>query len=148
MVTPWDFIHRVKSYNHHKKCQLFTLGVKPGLKIILCSIYYKIPSSFFTPSLIVFNFMLVSSFVRLERVQNERDDLHQQLKIVTDETLTAEEKAQRMDMLLKEEEARIYDVEKQLSRLRETQVGIVFLSVNSFSLQSHQHQFSSNNIKT
>jgi len=41
---------------------------------------------------------------------------------VTDETLTAEEKAQRMDMLLKEEEARIYDVEKQLARLRETQV--------------------------
>ena len=53
---------------------------------------------------------------------------------MTDETLTAEEKAQMMDMLLKEEEARIYDVEKQLSRLRETQVGIVFLSVNSFSL--------------
>ena len=64
---------------------------------------------------------------------------------MTDETLTAEEKAQMMDMLLKEEEARIYDVEKQLSRLRETQVGIVFLSVNSFSLQSHQHQFSPNN---
>ena len=60
---------------------------------------------------------------------------------MTDETLTAEEKAQMMDMLLKEEEARIYDVEKQLSRLRETQVGIVFLSVNSFSLQ----QFSPNN---
>lgn len=58
---------------------------------------------------------------RLERVQKERDDLRQQLKIVTDETLTAEEKAQRMDMLLKEEEARIYDVEKQLARLRETQ---------------------------
>ncbi|KAL9963526.1 hypothetical protein ACROYT_G027041 [Oculina patagonica] len=58
---------------------------------------------------------------RLERVQNERDDLREQLKIVTDETLTAEEKAQRMDTLLKEEEARIYDVEKQLARLRETQ---------------------------
>ena len=41
---------------------------------------------------------------------------------MTDETLTAEEKAQRMDMLLKEEEARIYDIEKQLARLRETQV--------------------------
>ena len=41
---------------------------------------------------------------------------------MTDETLTAEEKAQQMDMLLKEEEARIYDVEKQLARLRETQV--------------------------
>ena len=107
-------------------------------------LFNKMPSSFFTPSLIVFNFMLVLSFIRLERVQRERDDLHQQLKIVTDETLTAEEKAQRMDMLLKEEEARIYDVEKQLSRLRETQVGIVFLSVNSFSLQSHQHQFSPN----
>ena len=91
---------------------------------------------------------LVSSFIRLERVQKERDDLHQQLKIVTDETLTAEEKAQRMDMLLKEEEARIYDVEKQLSRLRETQVGIVFLSVNSFSLQNNQHQYSPNNVKT
>lgn len=61
-------------------------------------------------------------FVRLDRVQRERDDLQEQLKIVTDETLTAEEKAQRMDMLLKEEEARIYDVEKQLARLRETQV--------------------------
>ena len=60
--------------------------------------------------------------LRLERVQKERDDLRQQLKTVTDETLTAEEKAQRMDMLLKEEEARIYDVEKQLGRLRETQV--------------------------
>ena len=58
---------------------------------------------------------------------------------MTDETLTAEEKAQMMDMLLKEEETRIYDVEKQLSRLRETQVGIVFRSVNSFSLQSNQH---------
>ena len=107
-------------------------------------LFNKIPSSFFTPSLIVFNFMLVLSFIRLDRVQRERDDLHQQLKIVTDETLTAEEKAQMMDMLLKEEEARIYDVEKQLSRLRETQVGIVFLSVNSFSLQSHQYQFSPN----
>ena len=41
---------------------------------------------------------------------------------MTDDTLTAEEKAQQMDMLLKEEEARIYDVEKQLARLRETQV--------------------------
>ena len=36
--------------------------------------------------------------------------------------MTAEEKAQLMDTLLKEEEARIYDVEKQLARLRETQV--------------------------
>lgn len=63
-----------------------------------------------------------SSQLRLERVQKERDDLRKQLKIVTDETLTSEEKAQRMDMLLKEEEARIYDVEKQLARLRETQV--------------------------
>lgn len=62
------------------------------------------------------------SQLRLERVQNERDDLRKQLKIVTDETLTSEEKAQRMDMLLKEEESRIYDVEKQLARLRETQV--------------------------
>lgn len=59
---------------------------------------------------------------KLERVQKERDDLLKQLKIVTDETLTSEEKAQRMDMLLKEEESRIYDVEKQLARLRETQV--------------------------
>ena len=66
------------------------------------------------------------TFIRLERVQKERDDLREQLKIVTDETLTAEEKAQRMDMLLKEEEARIYDVEKQLARLRETQVFKVF----------------------
>ena len=66
------------------------------------------------------NFVIL--FIRLERVQRERDDLREQLKIVTDETLTAEEKAQRMDMLLKEEEARIYDVEKQLARLRETQV--------------------------
>ena len=107
-------------------------------------LFKKIPSSFFAPSLSFYLISLVSSFIRLERVQKERDDLHQQLKIVTDETLTAEEKAQRMDMLLKEEEARIYDVEKQLSRLRETQVGIVFLSVNSFSLQSHQHQFSPN----
>ena len=66
--------------------------------------------------------ILGNTFIRLERVQKERDDLREQLKIVTDETLTAEEKAQRMDMLLKEEEARIYDVEKQLARLRETQV--------------------------
>ncbi|KAJ7376952.1 Coiled-coil domain-containing protein 39, partial [Desmophyllum pertusum] len=58
---------------------------------------------------------------RLERVQRERDDLRHQLKIVTDDTMTAEEKAQLMDTLLKEEEARIYDVEKQLARLRETQ---------------------------
>lgn len=58
---------------------------------------------------------------KLERVQKERDDLRKQLKIVTDETLTSEEKAQRMDVLLKEEESRIYDVEKQLARLRETQ---------------------------
>lgn len=58
---------------------------------------------------------------KLERVQKERDDLRKQLKIVTDETLTSEEKAQRMDMLLKEEESRIHDVEKQLARLRETQ---------------------------
>lgn len=77
---------------------------------------------------------MASLFIRLERVQRERDDLREQLKIVTDETLTAEEKAQRMDMLLKEEEARIYDVEKQLARLREIQVkflssGITF-SVN------------------
>ena len=109
--------------------------VKNNIKLHL---FNKISSSFFTPSLnIVLNFMLVSSFIRLERIQKERDELHQQLKIVTDETLTAEEKAQRMDMLLKEEEARIYDVEKQLSRLRETQVGIVFLSDNFFSPQSH-----------
>ena len=69
-------------------------------------------------------FKLTESYepLRLDRVQKERDDLRHQLKIVTDETLTAEEKAQRMDMLLKEEETRIYDVEKQLARLRETQV--------------------------
>lgn len=78
----------------------------------------------------VFVFELI--LLRLERVQNERDDLRQQLKIVTDETLTAEEKAQRMDMLLKEEEARIYDVEKQLGRLRETQVRNSLNSDNRF----------------
>lgn len=76
--------------------------------------------------LMIYDIFLVKKniilFIRLGRVQKERDDLREQLKIVTDETLTAEEKAQQMDMLLKEEEARIYDVEKQLARLRETQV--------------------------
>jgi lipase chaperone LimK len=58
---------------------------------------------------------------RLERAQRERNDLLEQLKIASNETLTAEERAQMMDALLKEEEAKIHTIEQLLSRLRETQ---------------------------
>ena len=60
--------------------------------------------------------------VRLERAQADRADLQEELKVVSDKSLSAEERAQRMDALLKDEESRIYEVEKQLERLRETQV--------------------------
>ena len=72
----------------------------------------------------------LSSFPRLKKVQLEREALNERLKIVLDETLTAEERAQKMDELLKEEENRIYEVEKQLARLRETQVLFVCFTIS------------------
>ena len=61
-------------------------------------------------------------FCRLSDVQNERDMLNMRLKETIESTMTAEERAFAMEKLLKEEEARILQVEKELARLREIQV--------------------------
>lgn len=57
------------------------------------------------------------------------------MKIASDMSLTAEERALQMDALLKDEEMRIYEVEKQLARLRETQVGHSTEMLASLNLQ-------------
>ena len=48
--------------------------------------------------------------------------LNMRLKETIESTMTAEERAFAMEKLLKEEEARILQVEKELARLREIQV--------------------------
>lgn len=48
--------------------------------------------------------------------------LNMKLKETIESTMTAEERAFAMEQLLKEEEARIHQVEKELARLREIQV--------------------------
>ncbi|KAK3698535.1 hypothetical protein QZH41_014464 [Actinostola sp. cb2023] len=58
---------------------------------------------------------------KLEKAQKERNDLLEQLKIASSETLSAEDRAQMMDALLQEEEAKIHLIEQLLARLRETQ---------------------------
>ena len=62
---------------------------------------------------------------RLSDVQNERDMLNLRLKETIESTMTAEERAFAMEQLLKEEETRIHQVEKELARLREIQVGLI-----------------------
>lgn len=65
--------------------------------------------------------MNIMTIFRLEKAQKDRNDLLEQLKIASSETLSAEERAQMMEALLQEEEAKIHSVEQLLSRLRETQ---------------------------
>ena len=48
--------------------------------------------------------------------------MYEQLKIVADTTLSAEDRAYRLEEVLKKEEDRIHEVEKELNRLREKQV--------------------------
>ena len=60
---------------------------------------------------------------RLERAQKTRENLYEQLKAVADSTLSAEDRAYRLEEVLKKEEDRIHEVEKELNRLREKQVG-------------------------
>jgi predicted transcriptional regulator len=78
-------------------------------------------------------------------VQSERDMLNQRLKETIESTMTAEERAFAMEQLLKEEEARIHQVEKELARLREIQVclnsGKLAISmINLKLLCSHAHE--------
>ena len=65
---------------------------------------------------------LLNDLYRLENVQNEHELLSFKLKETTESTMSAEERAFRMEELLKEEENRIHEVQKELARLREIQV--------------------------
>lgn len=59
---------------------------------------------------------------RLETAQKTRENLYEQMKLAADTTLSAEDRAYRLEEVLKNEENRIHEIEKELSRLRETQV--------------------------
>ncbi len=52
---------------------------------------------------------------RLETVKHQREIMQQELKKTTVKTLTAEEKAHKLDQLLGEEEAVIASIEKDIS---------------------------------
>ena len=61
-------------------------------------------------------------FSRLQKAQQTRENLYEQLKIAADTKLSAEDRAYRLEEVLKNEETRIHEVEKELHRLREKQV--------------------------
>lgn len=59
--------------------------------------------------------------LRFDTLQKQRELMQQELKKNTQKTLSSEERAQRMDQLLAEEEAKISQFENQLAELREKQ---------------------------
>ena len=58
---------------------------------------------------------------RLETTQKQRELLQQELKKSTQKTLSSEERAQKMDEMLSQEEGTVRQLEKELSTLRERQ---------------------------
>ena len=71
-------------------------------------------------------------------MQKQRELMQEELKRSTQKTLSAEERAQQMDQMLSDEEARIAQLEKEMAALREKQVriDIEYASLDSVSCLS------------
>ena len=69
---------------------------------------------------------LISVFVNysLERLQEKRQLLEEELQKKTESTLTSESRAEEMDKLLLEEETRITQLNKELEKIREKEVSM------------------------
>ena len=69
---------------------------------------------------------LISVFVNysLERLQEKRQLLEEELQTKTESTLTSESRAEEMDKLLLEEETRITQLNKELEKIREKEVSM------------------------
>ena len=61
-------------------------------------------------------------FFRLSRAVAVKEDLIEQLDMAENSKLTAEQRAEQLEMALKREEQRIIEVERELAKLREVQV--------------------------
>lgn len=59
----------------------------------------------------------------METVQHQRKIMQQELKKSTQKSLTSEERAYQMDLLLSEEDGRLKTLEKELEVQRDKQVG-------------------------
>ena len=55
-------------------------------------------------------------------MQKQRELMQEELKRSTEKTLSAEERAQQMDQMLSDEEARVAQLEKEMAAYREKQV--------------------------
>ena len=68
----------------------------------------------------------ISVFVNysLERLQEKRQLLEEELQKKTESTLTSESRAEEMDKLLLEEETRITQLNKELEKIREKEVSM------------------------
>lgn len=65
--------------------------------------------------------MCLSFLCRLENAKITHEALVEKLKFATESTLSAEERAARMDEMMQEEEKRQFEIETELKRLRDLQ---------------------------
>ena len=84
--------------------------------ISICTVCYRL-YTYHAPCTMPFVFYAC----RFDTLQKQRELMQQDLKKSTQKTLSSEERAQRMDQLLAEEEDKISHLENQLSDLREKQ---------------------------
>ena len=66
---------------------------------------------------------------RLDMVQRQRELMQEELKRSTQKVLSAEERAQEIDSRLTEEEEHLQQLEKEIAKLREKQVGLCPLTI-------------------
>lgn len=88
---------------------------------------FLIPSSFWG---------FFSCISRLGQAKLTNEELQEQYRIAQDTTISAEEKAQIIEKALKKEEARILEIEKELTRLRDKQVRCVGVETLSGKFKS------------
>ena len=62
---------------------------------------------------------------RVDTMQKQRELMQEELKQSTEKTLSAEERAQQMDQMLSDEEARVAQLEKEMAAYREKQVRVI-----------------------
>lgn len=62
---------------------------------------------------------------RVDTMQKQRELMQEELKRSTEKTLSAEERAQQMDQMLLDEEARVAQLEKEMAAYREKQVRMI-----------------------
>ena len=62
---------------------------------------------------------------RLSQATEVKEDLIEQLELADNSKMSAEERSEQLEKTLKKEELRINEVEKELSKLRESQVYIL-----------------------